>query len=141
LVAGDEFFEMGRYLVLGSGLAAALQTFIPQARLLELGSGPLLSVLVMIGLAVLAFLVYGPMVDLKSILMFRQVFKRRAVVYLILLPLTVIGAFGLLWLAQVRLANLQSPPEEAHDHHGSSPSAWDLVALVLPIVLGLVTNA
>ena len=57
------------------------------------------------------------------------------------LPLTVIGAFGLLWLAQVRLANLQSPPEEVHDHHGSSPSAWDLVALVLPIVLGLVTNA
>jgi uncharacterized membrane protein YcgQ (UPF0703/DUF1980 family) len=57
------------------------------------------------------------------------------------LPLTVIGAFGLLWLAQVRLANLQSRPEETHDHHGSSPSAWDLVALVLPIVLGLVTNA
>ena len=112
LVAGDEFFEMGRYLVLGSGLAAALQTFIPQSRLLALGSGPLLSVLVMIGLAVLlsvcstvdsfvalaflgtfnpgsvlAFLVYGPMVDLKSILMFRQVFKRRGLLYLVLIPL------------------------------------------------------
>jgi uncharacterized membrane protein YraQ (UPF0718 family) len=117
VVAGDEFFEMGRYLVLGSALAAALQTFIPQARLLELGSGPLLSVLVMIGLAVLlsvcstvdsfvalaflgtftpgsvlAFLVYGPMVDLKSVLMFRQVFKRRAVLYLILLPLALTTA-------------------------------------------------
>ena len=57
------------------------------------------------------------------------------------LPLTVIGAFGLLWLAQVRLANLQSTPGEAHDHHGAAPSACDLVALVLPIVLGLVTNA
>jgi len=54
------------------------------------------------------------------------------------LPLTLVGAFGLLWLAQVRLAHLQSTPEEAHDHHGSSPSAWDLVALLLPIVLGLV---
>jgi len=112
LVAGDEFFEMGRYLVLGSGLAAAMQTFIPQSRLLALGSGPLLSVLVMLGLAVLlsvcstvdsfvalaflgtfspgsvlAFLVYGPMVDLKSILMFRQVFKRRGLLYLVLIPL------------------------------------------------------
>jgi len=117
LVAGDEFFEMGRYLVLGSGLAAALQTFVPQSRLLELGSGPLLSVLVMIGLAVLlsvgstvdsfvalallgtfspgsvlAFLVYGPMVDLKSILMFRQVFERRGVLYLVLIPLALITA-------------------------------------------------
>jgi len=116
-VAGDEFFEMGRYLVLGSGLAAAMQTFIPQSRLLELGSGPLLSVLVMIGLAVilsvcstvdsfvalaflgtftpgsvLAFLVYGPMVDLKSILMFRQVFKRRGLLYLILIPLALTTA-------------------------------------------------
>ena len=117
LVAGDEFFEMGRYLVLGSGLAAAMQTFIPQSRLLELGSGPLLSVLVMIGLAVLlsigstvdsfvalaflgtftpgsvlAFLVYGPMVDLKSILMFRQVFKRRGLLYLVLIPLALTTA-------------------------------------------------
>jgi hypothetical protein len=117
LVAGDEFFEMGRYLVLGSALAAAMQSFIPQARLLGLGSGPLLSVLVMIGLAVLlsvgstvdsfvalaflgtftpgsvlAFLVYGPMVDLKSILMFRQVFERRGLLYLVLIPLVLTTA-------------------------------------------------
>jgi uncharacterized membrane protein YraQ (UPF0718 family) len=117
LVAGDEFFEMGRYLVLGSALAAAMQSFIPQARLLGLGSGPLLSVLVMIGLAVLlsvcstvdsfvalaflgtfspgsvlAFLVYGPMVDLKSVLMFRQVFKRRGLLYLVLIPFTLTTA-------------------------------------------------
>lgn len=37
--------------------------------------------------SVLAFLVYGPMVDLKSILMFRQVFKRRGLLYLVLIPL------------------------------------------------------
>jgi uncharacterized membrane protein YraQ (UPF0718 family) len=98
--------------VLGAGLAAAMQSFIPQVRLLELGSGPLLSVLVMIGLAVLlsvgstvdsfvglaflgtfspgsvlAFLVYGPMVDLKSVLMFRQVFTRRGLLTLVSIPL------------------------------------------------------
>jgi hypothetical protein len=111
-VAGDEFFEMGRFLVLGAALAAALQAFLPQAGLLALGSGPLLSVLALAGLAVilsvcstvdsfvalaflgtftpgsvLAFLVYGPMVDLKSLLMYRQVFRPRTVVYLVTLPL------------------------------------------------------
>ncbi|MGH2621791.1 MAG: TIGR03943 family putative permease subunit [Anaerolineales bacterium] len=53
------------------------------------------------------------------------------------LPLTVIGAFGLLWLAQVRLVNLQSTGEAGHAHGGSSPSTWGLLALALPILLGL----
>lgn len=112
VIAGDEFFEMGRYLVAGSMLAALMQTFVPQATLLRLGSTPLLSVLVMVALAVvlsicstvdsfvalafagsftpgavLAFLVFGPMVDIKSTLMFLGVFRRRTVLYLVLLPL------------------------------------------------------
>jgi uncharacterized membrane protein YraQ (UPF0718 family) len=37
--------------------------------------------------AILAFLVFGPMVDIKSTLMFLQVFRKRTVVYLITLPL------------------------------------------------------
>jgi uncharacterized membrane protein YraQ (UPF0718 family) len=111
-IAVDEFFEMGRYLVAGGLLAAGMQTVVPQSALLALGGGPVLSVLVLIALAVLlsvcstvdafialaflgtftpgsvlAFLVYGPMVDIKSTLMFLGVFKRRAVAYLILLPL------------------------------------------------------
>lgn len=115
----DEFFEMGRYLVAGGALAALMQTAVPQALLLNISSGPVASVLVMIALAVLlsvcstvdafialaftgafttgsvlAFLVYGPMVDIKSTLMFLQVFRRRTVVYLVLLPLlmTVLAA-------------------------------------------------
>lgn len=111
-IAADEFFEMGRYLVMGSVLAALLQTFVPQTSLLAVGSGPLLSVLVMLVLAVvlsicstvdsfvalaflgsftrgsvLAFLVYGPMVDIKSTLMYLTVFRRKTVAYLVLLPL------------------------------------------------------
>ncbi len=111
-IAGDEFFEMGRYLIIGSMLAALLQTIVPQSALLALGSGPLLSVLVMIVLAVLlsicstvdafvslafvgsfttgsilGFLVYGPMVDIKSTLLYLQVFKRRTVLYMVTLPL------------------------------------------------------
>ena len=55
LITVDEFFEMGRYLILGALLATGLQTFIPQASLLAIGSGPVLSVLVMLALAILLF--------------------------------------------------------------------------------------
>jgi uncharacterized membrane protein YraQ (UPF0718 family) len=111
LVTVDEFFEMGRYLILGSMLAAGLQTFIPQSTLLAIGSGPVLSILVMLVLAivlsicstvdafvalgfmgtfsfgsVLSFLVFGPMVDIKSVIMYLQVFRRRPVTYLVAIP-------------------------------------------------------
>lgn len=110
-IAGDEFFEMGRYLIIGCLMAAAMQTLVPNDILLALGEGPLLSVLIMQAFAfilsvcstvdaflalaftgtfttgsVLAFLSFGPMVDIKSTMMFLGVFKRKAVFYLILLP-------------------------------------------------------
>jgi uncharacterized membrane protein YraQ (UPF0718 family) len=121
LIAMDEFFEMGRYLVIGALLAAAMQAFIPQSMMLTVGQGPLISVIVMVGLAVLlsvcstvdafvalgfvgtfspgailAFLVYGPMVDIKSVLMYGRVFRPRAVLYLILIPLLLSILSGLL---------------------------------------------
>jgi uncharacterized protein len=111
-IALDEFFEMGRYLVIGATLAAAMQTFIPQNLLVAIGQGPIISVVAMMALAVLlsicstvdsfvalgfvgifspgailAFLVFGPMVDIKSILMYARVFQPRALIYIILLPL------------------------------------------------------
>ncbi len=116
----DEFFEMGRYLVLGGLVAAGMQTFIPQSILLNVGSGPVLSVLVMMTLAVilsicstvdsfvalgftgifstgsvLAFLLYGPMVDIKSTLMFLRVFRPRAVVYLVTIPFLLVLLIGI----------------------------------------------
>jgi hypothetical protein len=112
VVAGYEFFDMGRYLVAGALLAAAMQTLVPQQVLADLGHGPLSSVLAMQALAyvlsvcstvdaflalsfvnvfpagsILAFLVFGAMVDLKSTSMFLGVFRRTYVLYLILLPL------------------------------------------------------
>jgi uncharacterized protein len=114
IIAGDEFFEMGRYLVLGSLLAALMQTFVPQTVLMAAGQGPLLSIFVMVLIAVLlsvcstvdafislafvntfsfgsimAFLVYGPMVDIKSTLLYLRVFKTRTVIYLVTLPLLI----------------------------------------------------
>jgi uncharacterized membrane protein YraQ (UPF0718 family) len=111
VIGADEFFEMGRYLVIGAMLAAGMQVFIGQGTLLAVGSGPVLSVLVMLALAfilsicstvdafvalgfvgtfsfgaVLSFLTFGPMLDIKSLLMYRQVFTNRAVRYLVMLP-------------------------------------------------------
>ena len=111
LTAAGEAFEMGKFLVAGAALASALQTFIPQARLAALAQGTLFSVLALMLLAallsicstvdafvalgfvnvftaggVMAFLVFGPMVDIKSVLMYGRVFRRRAVAYLVLLP-------------------------------------------------------
>lgn len=110
-IASDEFFDMGRYLIIGSMLAALMQTLVPQSTLLALGSGPVSSVLLMQALgfvlsvcstvdaflslafagtfttgSILAFLVFGPMVDIKSTLMYLGVFRPKIVAYLITLP-------------------------------------------------------
>jgi uncharacterized membrane protein YraQ (UPF0718 family) len=105
-----EFFEMGKFLVFGALLASLLQSLIPRQTLLGIGQSPVGSVIAMVLLAVvlsvcstvdaflvltfagtfttgalLAFLVFGPMVDIKSTLMFLTVFKGRAVVLMIAL--------------------------------------------------------
>lgn len=110
-VAREEFFEMGRYLIFGSLLAALMGTLGAEKALEGLASNPVNSVFVMqltafvlsvcstvdsfVALAfantfttgsILAFLTFGPMVDIKSTLMFLGVFKRRVVAYLVLLP-------------------------------------------------------
>jgi uncharacterized protein len=121
-VGANDFFEMGRFLVVGSLLAAGLQTFVSQPDLLALGEGPLVSVLVMQLLAfvlsicstvdafvalpfvntfttgsITAFLTFGPMVDIKSMLMYAGVFKPRVVAYMVLLPLLMTMLIGL-WI-------------------------------------------
>ncbi|RMG76295.1 MAG: permease [Chloroflexi bacterium] len=109
-IASNEFFEMGRYLVLGSILAALMQTYISQEDILSLGNNPFSSVVFMQVLAfvlsvcstvdafislsfvntfstgsILGFLVFGPMADIKSTLMYLNVFKRNVVFYIIAL--------------------------------------------------------
>lgn len=120
-VAIHEFFEMGRFLVIGCLMASAMQTFIPNDTLLSIGQGPVVSVLAMQAFAfilsvcstvdsflalafvttfttgsIVAFLSFGPMVDVKSMMMFMGVFKRRAVVYLVVLPFLMNLLFGVL---------------------------------------------
>lgn len=108
--AGAEFFDMGKYLIFGSVVAAAIQTFVPRAGLLEIGQDPLFSHFFMMGLAfvlslcstsdafvaasfantfsagsLLTFMVFGPMLDLKTTLMLGTVFRARFVLMLCML--------------------------------------------------------
>ncbi|MDQ6423505.1 permease [Paenibacillus sp. LHD-117] len=106
--AVEEFFSVGKYLVLGAFIAACMQTFIPTSSLLHIGSNPIMASLVMMGLAftmslcseadafiassfrstfsmgsISAFLVFGPMIDIKNTLMLLGTFKTKFVVVLI----------------------------------------------------------
>jgi uncharacterized membrane protein YraQ (UPF0718 family) len=121
-LASDEFVDMGRYLIIGSALAATMQTVVSQDVLLSLGRGPVSSVITMQVLAyvlsvcstvdaflalafrgafttasILTFLTFGPMVDMKSTMMFLGVFRPKMVVYLVALPLLMTMAIGI-WL-------------------------------------------
>ncbi|MBO0471408.1 permease [Enterococcus sp. DIV0242_7C1] len=96
----DEFFDTGRYLIFGSLLAAAMQTYLPTGAILQLGHTKILAILVMLVLAatlslcseadafigssllslfgngpIVGFLVFGPMVDIKNLLMMKRYFK------------------------------------------------------------------
>ena len=119
-LSGD-FVFMGRFLVIGAMVAAALQTFVPQSIIGGVADTPVVNILAMMALAFLlslcsesdafvaasfvqfgvggqlAFLVFGPMVDTKLGILygatFRQGFFRTVVV-------VVTGAtlVGCLWL-------------------------------------------
>ncbi len=119
----DEFFDMGKYLVMGAFLAAFVQTYMPAKSLLEAGNGPASSLFVMMGLAyvlslcseadafigasfssifpvssILGFLIFGPMMDLKNTLMMLSVFRFKFV--MVLLALVVSMVFITLMLIQ-----------------------------------------
>lgn len=109
-IATDEFFDMGRFLIVGTLIATTLQTFVPQQTLIGIGRGPITSVIALQLLAfvlsvcstvdaflalsfvntftvgsIIAFLVFGPMVDIKSTTLYLNVFRPRVVFYIIAL--------------------------------------------------------
>ncbi|MGO4889973.1 permease [Anaerobacillus sp. MEB173] len=113
----DEFFDMGKFLIIGAILAAFVQTYVSTKTVLGLGEGVFASTLVMMGLAyllslcseadafiaasfrhlfpqtsLLGFLIYGPMLDLKNTIMMMAVFNIRFVIVLmIIITTTVLG--------------------------------------------------
>jgi uncharacterized membrane protein YraQ (UPF0718 family) len=115
-----DFFFMGRFVVVGSALAAALQTTIPQSLVAGVARTPLVGSLALMGIAFvlslcseadafvavsfvqfpigsqLAFLVFGPVVDAKLAFLYGATFRRRFVARLIVVALPVCLA-GSLW--------------------------------------------
>jgi uncharacterized protein len=96
----DDFTMLARYLVIGAGVAAALQTFLPQDVIGSVATTPILDVVALMVLAAalslcsesdafvaasfvqfgmasqLAFLVAGPMIDAKLVALYGGTFER-----------------------------------------------------------------
>ncbi|GAE25439.1 possible permease [Halalkalibacter wakoensis JCM 9140] len=106
--AADEFFLMGKFLILGAFIAALFQTFLDRSLLQAIGSNEFSSTAVMMAFAfllslcseadafvaasfgstfttgsIIAFLVYGPMLDLKNTIMLFAFFKAKFVLVFI----------------------------------------------------------
>lgn len=117
---GNDFFFMGRFIVLGAALAAALQTAIPQDIVSGIARTPIIGSLSLMGVAFvlslcseadafvavsfvqfplgsqLAFLVFGPVVDMKLAFLYGATFRRRFVIRLTVVAVPVVLA-GSLW--------------------------------------------
>jgi uncharacterized membrane protein YraQ (UPF0718 family) len=117
---GNDFFFMGRFVILGATLAALLQTMIPQdivsgiARTPIVGSLSLMAVAFVLSLcseadafvavsfvqfplgSQLAFLVFGPVVDAKLAFLYGATFRKRFVARLVVVAVPVVLA-GSLW--------------------------------------------
>ncbi len=106
--AANDFFDIGRFLVIGAFFAAVVQTMVPRQVFAAVTDTPALSILIMMILAIvmnlcseadafvaasfrsipvplpaqLAFMILGPMLDIKLIIMYFNVFRIRAIVTL-----------------------------------------------------------
>lgn len=113
--ASDELFDTGKYLLIGAFLASIFQAFFDRNTLLSIGTSTTLAPGVMMGFAyvlsvcstadafvassfgstftessILAFLVFGPMIDIKTTLMLFAYFKKRLVLFLLLVTPVVV---------------------------------------------------
>lgn len=113
--ATDDFLAVGHYLVIGAFVAALAQTYIDRSFFSALSGVPILSVGLMMILAILlnlcseadafiaasfqglmsapaqmAFLLTGPMLDVKLLLMYQTLFRKRVIALLSLLILAAV---------------------------------------------------
>jgi hypothetical protein len=117
--AKNDFLAVGHYLVIGAFIAALAHTHIDRSLFMELADVPVLSVIVMMVMAILlnlcseadafiaasfrglmpvsaqlAFLLTGPMFDLKLLMMYRSLFRQRAIVALACLVVVMVFLFS-----------------------------------------------
>jgi uncharacterized protein len=107
--AGAEFFDVGRFLIMGAFLSSIVQTLLPKDILSNIGGGYVASLVIMMLSAfvlsvcstsdafiartfanqlpmgaVMGFMILGPMLDIKNLLMLLGNFKKRFVIKLVL---------------------------------------------------------
>lgn len=108
LHAAGDFFDIGRFLVMGAFAAAMMQAFAPRQVFASAVGVPIIAILLMMTLAVvlslcseadafvaasfrssgmpfsaqMAFMILGPMLDVKLILMYLSLFRKRVIITL-----------------------------------------------------------
>lgn len=117
-----EFYEMGALLIIGAGVAALSQVWLPRDFVYFLNSTPLLAILAMMSLAFIisvcssvdafvalgysfrfspaaisSFLIFGPMIDIKAVSMLLTTYKAKVVALMVVLValLTILFSLGL----------------------------------------------
>ena len=111
----DDFFAIGKFLIIGAFVAALARTTIDVTAFRQLFASPILSIIAMMGLAVtlnlcsqtdafiaagfrgifpetaqMAFMVLGPMLDLKLMLAYLTIFRGRTIWSLSLLTVVAV---------------------------------------------------
>jgi uncharacterized membrane protein YraQ (UPF0718 family) len=119
-----DFFFMGKFLVIGAALSAAIQTTLPQSLVSGVARTPVVGTLALMAIAFvaslcseadafvavsftqfpigsqLAFLVFGPVADAKLAMIYSGTFRRRFVPRLLLIVTPVVLA-GALWFEAI----------------------------------------
>jgi uncharacterized protein len=116
----SEFFNVFKMLAIGALIAAVFQIFIPRDFILLFGNNQLISIIVLMVLAfvvsicstidaffalsflgsfsigaILAFLIFGPMIDIKSLLMMNTIFKPKTLLLISIVVALLCVALGL----------------------------------------------
>lgn len=116
----DEFFDTGRYLIIGALIASGMQVYLPTQFMMQLTSSKIVGILVMLILAftmslcseadafvgssllslfgtnaIVAFLVFGPMVDIKNLMMMKRSFHGKFILQLIALISVIVTIYAL----------------------------------------------
>ncbi|MDG4848245.1 MULTISPECIES: permease [Peribacillus] len=117
----QEFFMVGRYFIIGALFASVFQVFMDRSVMADIGQAPIIGTALMMGIAfvlslcssadafvaasfshsflpgsILGFLVFGPMLDLKNVLIMMSCFKRSFVVTYVLLIFAVVFSLCLI---------------------------------------------
>ncbi|MED3994428.1 permease [Peribacillus frigoritolerans] len=117
----QEFFMIGRYFIIGALFASVFQVFMDRSVMADIGQAPIKGTALMMGIAfvlslcssadafvaasfshsflpgsILGFLVFGPMLDLKNVLIMMSCFKRSFVVTYVLLIFAVVFSLCLI---------------------------------------------